>query len=229
MIKKIINKINYILKINFRKIFYYLRFIKNKKKGHWNVKNFDNYQAYINFQKEKTLDKKKRLKWLNDEWDEKVDYFNSIFKKLFNEIHLDVKSKCLCIGARTGQEVHALQKLGFSAIGIDIVECEPLVEIGDMHNLKYSDNSFDFVFSNILDHSLYPNKSITEIERVLKNNGHAFLQITVGEATDKYGVTEIKSEKDIIKLFKKSEIIFNRSIKHYSIAQNWEILSKKKY
>ena len=60
MIKKIINKINYILKINFRKIFYYLRFIKNKEKGHWNVKNFDNYQAYINFQKEKT-NKKERL------------------------------------------------------------------------------------------------------------------------------------------------------------------------
>jgi SAM-dependent methyltransferase len=229
MMKKIVNKIYYILKSNFRKIFFYLRFIKNKKKGHWTVKNFYDYQDYINFQKEKTLDKKKRFKWLNDEWDEKVNYFNNIFKNLFNEINLDTQSKCLCIGARTGQEVHALRNLGFSAIGIDIVECEPLVEIGDMHNLKYSDNSFDFIFSNILDHSLYPDKSINEIERVLKNNGYAFLQITIGEATDKYGVTEIKSEKDIIKLFKKSEIIFNRSIEHYSIAQNWEILSKKHY
>ena len=227
MIQKIINKINYILKTNYRRIFYYLRLIKNNKKGHWSVKDFDSYKEYINFQKEKTLDQNKRLKWLNDEWDEKVNYFDNIFKKLFNEINLDIKSKCLCIGARTGQEVHALQNLGFSAVGIDIVECKPLVEIGDMHNLKYSDNSFDFVFSNILDHSLYPDKSINEIERVLKKNGCAFLQITIGEATDKYGVTEIKSEKDIIKLFKKSEIIFNRSIKHYSIAQNWEILSKK--
>ena len=43
-----------------------------------------------------------------------------------------------------------------------------------------------------------------------------------------YFIWVLKSEKDIIKLFKKSEIIFNRSIKHYSIAQNWEILSKKK-
>ena len=78
MIKKIVNKINYILKINFRKIFYYLRFFKNKKKGLWNVKNFDNYQEYINFQKEKTLDQNRRLKWLNDEWDEKVKYFDNI-------------------------------------------------------------------------------------------------------------------------------------------------------
>ena len=48
----------------------------------------------------------------------------------------------------------------------------------------------------------YPDKSIAEIERVLKKNGHVLLQITVGEATDKYGVTEIKSERGIIKLFK---------------------------
>ena len=101
--------------------------------------------------------------------------------------------------------------------------------ISHAEKLLVSDNSFDFVFTNILDHSLYPDKSIAEIERVLKKNGHVLLQITVGEATDKYGVTEIKSERGIIKLFKKSEIIFNRSIKHYSIAQNWEILSKKKY
>ena len=42
-----------------------------------------------------------------------------------------------------------------------------------------------------------------------------------------YGVTEIKSDSGIIKLFKNSEIIFTRNIKKYSIAQNWEILLKK--
>ena len=31
--------------------------------------------------------------------------------------------------------------MGYSAIGIDIVECKPLVELGDMHNLKYKDQS----------------------------------------------------------------------------------------
>ena len=66
------------------------------------------------------------------------------------------------------------------------------------------------------------------MERVLKKKGFSFLQITVGEATDKYGVTEIQSDKAIIKLLKKSEVIFSRSIKHYSIAQNWEIIFKKR-
>lgn len=59
--KIIVNKIYYILKSNFRKIFFYSRFIKNKKKGHWSVKSFYNYQDYINFHKEKTLDQKKKI------------------------------------------------------------------------------------------------------------------------------------------------------------------------
>lgn len=227
MLIKLVNKLNYKLKTIIRQFFYYFRFLKYKKKNHWRVKNFENYQNYISFQKEKTLDQERRQKWLNDEWDTKVDFFNNIFKNIFKEINLKNDVKCLCIGARTGQEVYALQNLGYSAIGIDIVECKPLVEEGDMHNLKYSNSSFDFIFCNILDHSLYPEKSISEMERVLKKDGFSFLQITVGEATDKYGVTEIQSDKAITKLLKKSEIILSRSIKHYSIAQNWEIIFKK--
>jgi SAM-dependent methyltransferase len=228
MIQKLLNKLHYKSKIILRQFFYYFRFFKNKRKHHWSVKDFENYDQYIKFQKEKTLDEKRRSKWLNDEWDTKTNFFTKIFSNLFNEIEINQNQNCLCIGARTGQEVHALQKLGFSAIGIDIVECKPLVEVGDMHNLKYNDYSFDFIFCNILDHSLYPEKSISEIERVLKTNGYCFLQITVGEATDKYGVTEINSDDGVLKLIKKSEVIFSRSIKHYSIAQNWEILIKKK-
>lgn len=228
MIYKLLNKIHYKSKIIFRQFFYYFRFIKNKKNNHWNVKDFKNYDDYISFQKEKTLDQSRRSKWLNEEWDSKTDFFDKIFSNLIKEINLPNDANCLCVGARTGQEVYSLQKLGFSAIGIDIVECKPLVEIGDMHNLKYKDDTFDFIFCNILDHSLYPEKSISEIERVLKKKGFCFLQITVGEATDKYGVTEINSDDGVLKFLNKSEVIFSRTIKHYSIAQNWEILIKKK-
>ena len=227
MIYKLLNKLHYKSKIIFRQFFYYFRFLKNKKKNHWNVKGFENYDDYIKFQKEKTLDQSRRSKWLNDEWDTKTEFFNKIFSNLINEIDLTNDANCLCVGARTGQEVYALQKLGFSAIGIDIVECKPLVEVGDMHNLKYDNDTFDFIFCNILDHSLYPEKSISEIGRVLKKKGFCFLQITVGEATDKYGVTEINSDEGVLKLLEKSEVVFSRSIKHYSIAQNGEILFKK--
>ena len=89
-----------------------------------------------------------------------------------------------------------------------------------MHNLQYPDDTFDLIFCNIIDHSLYPEKSISEMERVLKPKGYIFLQITVGEATDKYGVTEIKSDQGILKLISKSQLVFSRSIKQYGIAQN---------
>ena len=75
------------------------------------------------------------------------------------------------------RSIYALQNLGFSAVGIDIVECKPLVEVGDMHNLNYPDNSFDFIFCNILDHSLYPEKSISEMERVLKKKVFLFFKL----------------------------------------------------
>ena len=227
MIKKILSKLKYEIKVFFRNFFYYSRFFKNKRKSHWNVRDFKNYDEYLRFQKEKTLDKSRRDKWLNEEWEEKTEYFLEIFGNLKKEINLSDKGNSLCIGARTGQEVHALRKLGYQSIGIDIVECKPFVILGDMHNLEYPDNTFDLIFCNIIDHSLYPEKSISEMERVLKPGGYSFIQITVGEATDKYGVTEIKSDNGILKLILKSKIIFSRSIKQYGIAQNWEILFKK--
>ena len=52
MIIKLINKSHYKLKIIFRQFFYYFRFFKNNRKKHWNVKNFENYDEYISFQKE---------------------------------------------------------------------------------------------------------------------------------------------------------------------------------
>lgn len=228
MIKKIINKSLYVAKTFSRNIFYFSRFLKNKNKEHWSVKDFKNYDEYIEFQKEKTLDKKRRDKWLNEEWNIKTDYFLNIFSELKKEMEIKPNLSALCIGARTGQEVVALNQIGFSAIGIDIVECKPHVIYGDMHNLDFKSNSIDFIFCNIIDHSLYPQKSISEIERVLNSNGLCFLQVTVGEATDHYGVTEIKSADGILNLFQCSDVIFSRSIKKYSIAQNWEMLLRKK-
>ena len=39
---------------------------------------------------------------------------------------------------------------------------------GDVHDLQFADASQDFVFSNIFDHVLFPQKFIAEIKRVLK-------------------------------------------------------------
>ena len=67
---------------------------------------------------------------------------------------------CLCLGARTGQEVVALKELGVeNSIGIDIVPHEPNVIKGDIHDLDFKDETFDFVYTNIIDHSINPKKN----------------------------------------------------------------------
>jgi len=140
-------------------------------------------------QKEKTTDPVRREKWLNKEWSSKLEGFKKIFNK-----HVDyIGHKCLCIGARTGQEVQALKDLNKDAIGIDLVGNEPLVIEGDFHNLSFDDNSFDFIFSNAFDHSLYPSKFCSEMVRVLKPGGTVLLHLQVDVPNDKYGVFDIKN------------------------------------
>ena len=149
--------------------------------------NKNKYADYISLQKEKTTDPKRREKWLNQEWDLKLNGFERIFRENISVIG----RKCLCIGARTGQEVQALINLGKEAVGIDLVPCEPLVIEGDFHDLSFEDESFDFVFSNVFDHALYPDKFLQEINRVLSSTGVAILHLQTGGFNDKYGVHDI--------------------------------------
>jgi hypothetical protein len=67
----------------------------------------ETYQAYIEYQKEKTTDPARRSKWLNEEWDQKLTGFRQLFMPY---LHLFKPCKdALCLGARTGQEVAALR------------------------------------------------------------------------------------------------------------------------
>lgn len=168
------------------------------------AKKYENYESYLNHQKEKTLDPDKRKKWLNEEWDLKIDGFKGEFEKIKDFLTED--KRCLCLGARTGQEVVALQQLGIkNAIGVDIVPHLPNVIEGDAHNLDFEDNSFDFVYSNIINYSIDPKKMISEVERVLSSNGIFFLQCYTGLSQDPYIVNKFNNPLyDICTLFDQS-------------------------
>ena len=129
----------------------------------------------INKQLEKTLDPNRIKKWKGREWQIKVDGFRHLFKR--NEEFLQNKKNSICLGARTGQEVFVLRELGLDSIGIDLVEFPPYTIKGDIHNLFYEDGIFDLVFTNILDHSLYLQKFISEMERVSTKGGIIILNI----------------------------------------------------
>ena len=187
--------------------------------------NYLSYDDYINFQKIKTTDPRRRKKWLNEECQLKID----IFKRLFND-NKQLLSNCnnaLCLGARTGQEVVALQSFGIEALGIDIVECPPLVIKGDIHDLQFKDESYDLVFSNIFDHSLYPEKFISEIERVLKQNGLCIMHFQIDTHQDQFTEVIIRDFNSVLKLFKNCELISRKQIESDLIAMNYEIILKK--
>ena len=213
-------KINNIIK----KIYYeYLSKYLNGKVKIFN--RHSSYEDYIKKQKEKTLDPKKILKWKGVEWQIKVDGFENLFKR--NKEYITNKKKALCLGSRTGQEVFVLRKLGMDAIGIDLVEFPPYTIKGDIHNITYEDGIFDLVFTNILDHSLYLQKFVSEMERVSTKGGIIILNIQENIPIDDYSENIIHDTKPIIELFKNSVLLKNRRIKNTFDSMNRELIFEK--
>ena len=97
-----------------------------------------------------------------------------------------------------------------------------------MHDIPFEDDSFDFVFSNVFDHSLYPNKKCSEISRVIKNNGLVLLHFQFGINQDEYTEVFLDDIQDVIDLFPGFEVIENQGFTMNFAAMNWEILLKKR-
>lgn len=168
------------------------------------TKDYFTYEEYVNHQKSKANhDTSLYNSLLNELWESDCEGFRLNFKP-YNEI-FEKLNNALCLGARTGQEVYVLRELGLDAIGIDLVDTPPLVLEGDVHDLKFENSSYDFIFSNIFDHVLYPEKFINEIKRVLKPNGYCLLHLSIAENGhpdhDPWSCNEVNSSKQVIDLF----------------------------
>lgn len=212
--------------IRIKKMKYTLIDLINKVtgKGFDNVHRYDSYKEYLNHQMLKTKDPERVKKWLGKEWQIKLDGFKEIFKR--NAEYLNNKKTALCLGARTGQEVKALQNMGIHAIGIDIVPFEPYTVAGDIHNLQYADSSYDFIFTNIFDHALYPDKFCSEMERVCAQNGIIIIHLQLGSDVDEFTETVVYNPKKVIEQFDSIEILESRKIKNTFDSMEWELILK---
>lgn len=191
-------------------------------------KEYSDYEEYLNHQKVKTTDPVRREKWLGKEWQFKIDIFKNQFQPLFKSNVLNKQSRCLCLGARTGQEVVALQEIGCKkSIGIDIVPQLPYVKQGDIHNVSYPTNTFDFTFTNIIDHSIYPNVFVSEMERVLKPGGYALVHLQLNCKSDEFAENDVHSAKDLIELFTQSTCVKSKQLKPTVLSMNWMVLMQK--
>jgi SAM-dependent methyltransferase len=191
------------------------------------VQKYSSYNEYIIHQKKKTEDPKRRSKWLNEEWDLKLNYFQTRFEEYRLLYFKSNFKRAVGLGARTGQEVQAFINLGYEAIGLDIVPCEPLVIEGDIHQMPFKDSEFDIAFTNIFDHSLYPEKFANEIQRILRSNGVAILHIAVGTETDPFGVIEIPSASLVIQLFNGMKLLKSSAMPEWGGGLNWQIILVK--
>lgn len=85
------------------------------------------------------------------------------------------KLRALCVGPRTEMELFSLVAQGFSPEnirGLDLFSYSPWVDVGNMHQMPYPDNSFDVVIAGwVLVYSSDPELACKEFLRVVRDNG----------------------------------------------------------
>jgi FkbM family methyltransferase len=188
--------------------------------------NFKSYEEYLQLQLKKTLNPKLRKLWTSKDWRRKVDAFSLVFQTLMNDGILKRGDKALCIAARVGQEVLALQEVGVDdSIGVDLVPSPPLVVEGDMHMLPFQNESYDFEFSNAFDHALFPAMFAAEVERTLKPGGIAVLHLSIRHRTDKYSANDLVKLDPILELFRNFQVVHVRDIDVFGL--DLEIVLRK--
>lgn len=122
------------------------------------------------------------------------------------------------IGCAAGIDTFLLARHSDKIIGIDIVHAAIEIantnlkkqlkkiknrikfEVGDAENLKYAEKSFDLVYSLSVLHSTDPSKSIPEVRRVLKDDGHFVVYVYVKPG--KEGINEEVFINECKKYFK---------------------------
>lgn len=136
-------------------------------------RSFKDYNHYVEIQGTKVHLDKHDFKTL---YPEKIKGFRKIFSAWTPFL---TPGKVLCLGARAGWEVLGAREAGFvGSEGIDLHPGNDTVLQGDWHNIPFSNESFENIFTNSIDHCLNLPKMISEVRRVLTSSGTFFLMAT---------------------------------------------------
>lgn len=131
------------------------------------ARRYESYDAYLKHQAFKLSRVGERLE------ETEAEDFQEFKRRFEGCAPLRSAQSVLCLGARLGTEVKALHSLGLFAIGIDLNpgEQNPLVLVGDFHELVFPDGSTDAVYTNALDHVFDLGRVLGEVRRVLRRDG----------------------------------------------------------
>jgi SAM-dependent methyltransferase len=178
------------------------------------------YEEYIEHQAEK-------IGKLGKEIIQSDHEYETIVVNRYGEL-IDFRGKSiLCLGARMGGEVRAFKKLGALAVGIDLEPSAGNCHVlhGDFHDILFPDDTFDFAFSNSVDHVFNLNLFVSEVNRVLKPEGCFLLEL----AQVKPGNYEVLDTSNLIPILdflkNKFEVIAQKPITNKTNYINWEGLS----
>lgn len=153
---------------------------------------------------------------------------DKIIKPLSVLENVSKDARILVIGPRNEDDILNLLAHGFNKkniTGLDLISYSPMIEIGDMHNTKFADSTFDVVICGwTLSYSNQPHKFAKEITRIIKNNGVIAIgveystltkedskKIHNGYALITQGFERINSVNSILQLFESNidHVFFN--------------------
>lgn len=185
------------------------------------VKEFKNYDAYIKKQGGKITFK---LDAIVEKNPQRIAGFTKLFVSVKEKLN---EGRMLCLGARTGCEIHAANNAGFNdSAGVDLHPVGDNVIKADWHFLPFEENTFENVFTNSIDHCLDLVKLLREVKRVLKPGGRFFVMVMLKQAlsrtkmpisdrmaTRAYDALFWDTEKDLLEAFKEEGFNTNETWK----------------
>ncbi len=190
-------------------------FIEDKQSG-VSKRQYASYQAYLDHQSEKLEKKLSQIQQYDIEYEQ-------IVKERYQHTFKFSGKTMLCLAARLGGEVRAFKSLGALAIGVDLEPGEHNLHVlhGDFHNIQFPDNSFDFAFTNAIDHVFELDLFLQEVQRILVSGGIfivEFAEVTPGE----YEVLDTKNISPILDIIKKFfEVIENQPVTNATDYGTW--------
>lgn len=154
--------------------------------------NYSSYQDYLRHQQSK---QKMREANPHPGMDEQVKDYESKYvvalqrRLVFCRNVLPEKGRALCLGSRSDAEIHAVDALGFRAVGLDLYPAKTSKRLlrGDFHFIPFAKETFEVVYTNSLDHSLMPDKLFSEVFRILKHGGVFVLEFLDVSLNTGYG------------------------------------------
>lgn len=109
------------------------------------------------------------------------------------------KARILYIGARTEAEILYMANFGLNPrniTAIDLHSYSPLIELGDMHELSFTENTFDAcILTHCIAYSEAPEIAFKEALRVLKDRGSLIFTVSSAHESSRYKQPSPKDTK----------------------------------